>query len=387
MWQNVNSLLIKIWGRKVFSRKTAGIFTTLIYNAYFQRIYMNIIKQITHHFALPAFFFLAMSGGSMLAQANDEMSAVSGVSNTEMVAASGVSASVPKEQVYALVNGTPITYYDFNAEYLVTLKSRFYHGRASEEKMAAVRKELTDTMIERVLAVQDAERRGIKPDEKRIDRIIANLDRRGKLKGPNRDRLISQIRDIEGKKSQFYKLEKLLTNIPLPTQDQVKAYYDQHLDLFTEPEKLRLSVILISVDPSAPVNAWAEALEKARGVYNQIKSGADFAELARKVSGDKSAANGGDLGYLHHGMLPRGLEDKVDKFKVGEVVEPIKMLEGMAVFRLEDRIPPRVIPFDRAKARAEDLLVRDEKKRAWDENMDRLRKAAKIEIFQQKPAE
>jgi peptidylprolyl isomerase len=242
---------------------------------------------------------------------------------------------------------------------------------------------LKHTMIKRVLAVQDAERRGLKPNEKRTDRIIANLERRGKLAhAANRDELIKQIRDVEGKKSLYFQLQELLTNIPQPTQDEVKDYYEKHPDLFTEPEKLRLSVILISVDPSSPVSAWAAALEKARGVYNQIKNGADFAELARQISDDKSAANGGDLGYLHHGMLPRGLEDKVDKFQVGVVVEPIKMLEGMAIFRLEDRIPAKVIPFDRAKARAQDLLVRDEKQHAWDDNMARLRKAAKIEIFE-----
>jgi parvulin-like peptidyl-prolyl isomerase len=337
------------WGEKDNQlRKNGNFYIFLIYNEHFQGIRMNIIKHFGRHIVLSAFFFLVMAGGSVTAQADDGT-----------IAASGVAASEPGKGVYALVNGTPITYLEYNAELTTLLKQRYYHGRVSEAKAEGVRKELTDRMIDRVLMLQDAEQRGIKPDEKKVEEIIANLDRHGKLKGNNRDKLISQVRDIEGKRSQINQLKELVRNVPPPTPEEVRAYYDQHLDLFTEPEKMRLSVILVSVDPSSPPGVWA----------------------ARQVSGDKSAAKGGDLGYLHHGMLPRGLEDKVDKFKVGEVVEPIKLLEGMAVFRLEDRIPAIVIPFDRSKDRAEQLLIRDNQDHAWQENIDRLRKTAKIEIF------
>jgi parvulin-like peptidyl-prolyl isomerase len=338
----------------------------------FRGIYMNIIKHIDHRMVLSAFLCLGMGAASVSAQTLEEVSA-----------ASGVDTSVAKDKVYALVNGKPITFFEYNAELIALLKNRYYHGKLPEGKEEETRKELTDSMVSRILLVEEAERRGIKPDEAAIERVIARLDARGKLNGPGRDQLIIQIRDIEGKKSQIKQLEKRVRDVPPPNPDEIKAYYDQHTELFTEPEKLRLSVILVSVDPSSPVATWAEALNTARGIYNQVKNGADFAELARKISGDKSAANGGDLGYLHRGMLPKGLDDKVDKFQVGVVVEPIKMLEGMAVFRLEDRIPPTVHSYDEKKEQAKELLLREKQDHAWQETIDRLRKTAKIEFFQQ----
>lgn len=308
---------------------------------------------------------------------------VSALADTiEMAAASSVAETRGPRNVYAMVNGEPITTSEYNAELITLLKNRYYHGQVPQGKEEETRKELTDTMVNRILLLQDAEKRGIKPDEALVDKGIARWEARGKLNGPNREQLIGQIRSVEGKRSQLDQLGKLVrNNVAAPTPDEVKAYYDQHLDVFTEPEKLHLSVILVSVDPSSPVSAWAEAYGEAQKIYNQLRNGADFAELAKKVSGDKSAVNGGDLGYLHRGMLPKGLDDKVDKFKVGEVVEPIKMLEGMAVFRLNDRVPADKKEFNHVKDRAKDLLIREKQDLAWKENLERLRSLAKIEVY------
>ncbi|MGA8146133.1 MAG: peptidylprolyl isomerase [Gallionellaceae bacterium] len=335
---------------------------------------MRMIKPNRHHVILSALICLGMATS---ARADAGLDAASSVAQTQSHNGS----------IYALVNGEQITTREYNAELIDMLKNRFYHGQVPQGKEEETRKELTNTMVDRILLLQDAEKRGIKPDEAVVDRIIARWEARGKLNGPDRDLLIGQIRMIEGKRSQLDQLEKLVRgSVPQPTVEEVRAYYGQHPELFTEPEKLDLSVILVSVDPSSPVSAWADAYSQAQKIYDQVKNGADFAETARKVSGDKSAANGGDLGYLHRGMLPKGLDEKVDKFKVGEVVEPIKMLEGMAVFRLNDRIAPSQMKFDQVKERAEGLLFRERQDEAWKQNLERLRSQAKIEIFYTPPA-
>lgn len=290
--------------------------------------------------------------------------------------------AVENSKYYGTVNGEPITYLEYNAELTSMLQNRYYHGKVPEGKEEETRQELTNNIVERKLLIQDADKRGIKPDEEYVNGVINKWQSLGKLDGPDRNKLIRQITEIEGKRSQLNQLEQLIRGgVPEPTEEQVKHYYDEHPDLFTEPEKLHLSVILVSVDPSSPVTAWATALTEARGIYNQLKNGADFAELARKVSGDKSAANGGDLGYLHRGMLPKGLEDKVDNFVIGEPVEPIKMLEGMAVFRLNGKIPPNKVPFENVSERARALLIRENQDKAWKDNLDRLHSEADVQIF------
>jgi parvulin-like peptidyl-prolyl isomerase len=289
-----------------------------------------------------------------------------------------------EKKVYVLVNGTPIYVHQYNLELLNLLKNRYYHGKVPEGKATETRKELTDLMIDRVLLVQDAVQRGFKPDQARIARAVAS-EKEKNADNPiwqlNSERLVANISEIVGNKDLVEQVNKIVRNVPQPTSADVRAYYDRHLDLFTEPEKLHLSVILLKVDPSSPLEAWADAYTDALEIHHQIKEGADFAELARQRSGDKSAANGGDLGYLHRGMLPAALHGQLDNLHPGEVSEPIKGLQGFEVFRLEGRIPPGEMEFPLVEQRAMELLMREMRDQAVKDNIARLRNSAKIEII------
>lgn len=175
-----------------------------------------------------------------------------------------------------------------------------------------------------------------------------------------------------------------------PVSDaELARYYDAHRDLFTEPQQARLSVILLKVDPSAPSATWAAAEDEARAIRKRLAlapgngagaAGGDFAEAARMHSSDASAASGGDLGYLHQGMMPEALYEKLGSMKPGDVSEPLRLLEGVAIFRLTERREARLRPLEEVKERAAQLWRRDEGERRWAEFLARLRAAATIRI-------
>jgi parvulin-like peptidyl-prolyl isomerase len=112
----------------------------------------------------------------------------------------------------------------------------------------------------------------------------------------------------------------------------------------------------------------------------RIRGGADFAEQARLASTDEFAANGGDLGFLHAGVLPEGLEGIIDKLKTGEVTEPIETLQGIAIFRVDERVPPVLHPFESVADRAAALLLRESRDEAWQAFLAGLRKGSAISI-------
>jgi parvulin-like peptidyl-prolyl isomerase len=165
-----------------------------------------------------------------------------------------------------------------------------------------------------------------------------------------------------------------------PGEAAVRDYYRAHPEKFTEPERVRVSVILLRVDPSAPKASWDGAHAEAAQIHRRLKSGADFAELARLHSADKSAAAGGDMGYLHKGMLGSAVEQPVAKLSPGEITEPLTVLEGVAIFKLNERQPAKLEEFRQARARARELLAKDEQERAWKALVDRLRAATSIRI-------
>jgi len=72
----------------------------------------------------------------------------------------------------------------------------------------------------------------------------------------------------------------------------------------------KASHILIKWDADTEAGKKA-AKEKARGILNDIKKGASFADKAREFGTDGSASRGGDLGYFSSGTMVKPFQDAV----------------------------------------------------------------------------
>lgn len=341
-----------------------------------------MLKHTTHHSLLMPLLCLGMAVHSLSAKADSELPST--VTSAVEVTPAVEVAPAPAEQVYAMVNGKPITVDEYKILLAATMRQRFYHGNAPESQAEAVRKEVSELLIERALLIEEADRRGIKPDTAMVEQAVADADARYANMPrwqQQREQLLPGLKKQVAQQGQLDQIEKAVRDVPPPADEEVRTYYEQKPELFTEPAKLRLSVILLKVDPSSPKELWEKALEDTQAIYRRIKDGANFAEEARLHSTDHTASNGGDLGYVHRGMLPEALEEKIDKFQVGEVTEPITVLEGVSIFRIEERIEPKLRDFPEVASRAKELLRREQQDQAWRETVNRLREAASIQIL------
>jgi parvulin-like peptidyl-prolyl isomerase len=165
-----------------------------------------------------------------------------------------------------------------------------------------------------------------------------------------------------------------------PTPAQLEQYYQSHKDKFTSPEQVHLQMILLKVDPSSPQTKWDGAMDEGKAIAGRLKKGADFAELAKLHSGDPSADKGGDMGYVHAGMLPEPAQKAVDKLKPGEASEPIALMEGIGIFRLQARKAPLLNPLDTVRERCKDLYLRDKGEEQWTALLARLRKDTPVKF-------
>lgn len=305
---------------------------------------------------------------------------------TSAPAAPPVAATSPTAPaaLYASVNGKPVTRAEFLAAFSNYMRQKFYHGQVPEDQLLSAQKEVSDQIISRILFLEEIARRGIEPDAVDVERQIAVYDQRY-AGNPNwqksRETMLPGLRAKLGEQSQLARLEQAVRDVPSPGTEEVKAFYAAKPELFTEPEKLRLRSILLAVEPSAARLVWEAATREAESIVRRIRGGADFAEQARLSSNDANAENGGDMGYLHAGMLSENLQAKVSEFKVGEVADPIETLQGIVIIRLEDRTPAKLQPFERVAERARDLLLRDRKEQAWQSFVAKLRSAATVVIY------
>ncbi len=318
--------------------------------------------------------------------AGKQTTAVSAPASTEATTAPAATAHrdhAMSNTLFAEVNGQIISAGEYEATFLTMARQKFYHGKPPEAQVQALRLEVAERLINRVLLLNEVKLREIKADEKAIEATLAEYDKRyGNSPGwqQNRETMLPGLSAKLREQQLLERIEADARAVSAPSPAEVRAYYDSHNDLFTEPEKLHLSVILLKVDPSSPSSAWDKAEEEAAAIQRRILAGADFGELARLHSGDGSAEKDGDMGYIHRGMLPEGMHEKVDKMKSGELSAPIRVLEGFALLRLHDRREPKLRAFEEVTGRATDLLQRERSESAWKDFIAKLRTSASIRI-------
>ncbi len=292
-------------------------------------------------------------------------------------------ASKTAPEVFATVGESVITQDEYKAALQRAMRKRFYHFKPPEGQQRTFEREIAQDLIDRMLLVQEAARRGIKADEDRIAKQLASYEQRyaGNPRWEKEGaQLLESLKGFLETQDTVKQLEAQARDVPAPTDAQMKQYYDDHLDKFMEPEQQRLSLILLKVDPSAARAVWDAAMTEAGNLVERLRNGADFAELARLHSTDASAGKGGDMGYLHRGMLSAEAEAVADKLSEGEVSDPVRVLEGVAILRLVERKPALQRDYDQVRDRARELWVKEQSDRAWQALIDSLRASTKIEI-------
>jgi hypothetical protein len=294
------------------------------------------------------------------------------------------TAAGAESGLFARVGDQVITRQEYEQAVGQAFRQRFYHGRPPEDELDAVRQQVGEDLITRMLLLQEAERRGLSPDKAAVQTTLDSYDRRYAA-SPNwqsrREALLASLKTRLQEDDVLAQLEQSVRRVVPPRREELEAFYAANPDKFTEPARQRVSVILLRVDPSAPKSAWDDARVEAQGLVTRLGRGADFAELARIHSGDSSAEQGGDMGYLHQGMLTEGAQTVVDGLEVGTVSDPVRVLEGIAIFRVEDRQPARRRGFDDVQSRARELWLREQGDQAWTALKAKVRNGVPIQIY------
>jgi parvulin-like peptidyl-prolyl isomerase len=150
------------------------------------------------------------------------------------------------------------------------------------------------------------------------------------------------------------------------SSEEVKKYYEAHLDKFRTPESVKLSEIYLITTGKDEAAVKARALE----LITQIRAGADFGAIAaanseREKNGQRTAPQ--DKGYVGEFDLPSLREDLVAAIKdvkPGGVSEPIRTSDGYQILRVDARTPGGAKPtFNDNRVREQMLMERQAKER------------------------
>lgn len=120
------------------------------------------------------------------------------------------------------------------------------------------------------------------------------------------------------------------------TPEEVNAEMARYSEGADKPHYL-LAEIFFQVDNP---DKDADALKDAMSVETQLRSGGNFATIARQFSQSPSAAQGGDMGWVREGQLAPELNKALTKMAINTVSEPIRSIGGYYILALRARQEP-----------------------------------------------
>ena len=162
------------------------------------------------------------------------------------------------------------------------------------------------------------------------------------------------------------------------TEEEIKNYYDKHIEEFTNPEMRRISYIFFDFGSETPSGEGEKrTLERAKAIEERIKEGENFNDLAIKYSDAPSGRRGGNLGFL-----PKGKYQSFDKeawsLKIGEVSEPIKTKYGYCIIKVEEEKESWITPLENVKTLIGDKIRIEKKQKVIDDIKKEYRENKKV---------
>jgi peptidyl-prolyl cis-trans isomerase C len=153
------------------------------------------------------------------------------------------------------------------------------------------------------------------------------------------------------------------------TPDAMKAVYEDASKQITSEQEVHARHILVPTE------------EEAKKVEDQLKKGADFAELAKKESKDPGASDGGDLGFFTKEQMVPEFSKVAFALEPGKISAPVKTQFGWHIIKVEEKRNRKAPTFDQVKPQIEQFVTR----KAQADYVAKLRETAKVERMD-KPA-
>ncbi|MFQ6038128.1 MAG: peptidylprolyl isomerase, partial [Candidatus Aminicenantales bacterium] len=157
------------------------------------------------------------------------------------------------------------------------------------------------------------------------------------------------------------------------SEEEIRAYYEEHKGEFLLPERVKVSQILLANE------------ERAVGVRERLKDSTEeeFRKVAREESVGVEAAKGGEMGVFEMGQLPYEMEKVIFPLDVGELSPVLESSYGFHIFRLDARYEPELVSVEKAAPSIKARLLSQKIKQRLSERLEQLKKSMEWDIFPQ----
>ena len=323
-----------------------------------------------------------------------------------LLAQTQVTSTETVEEIIARINNNIITRADLRkAREQLQIEAKQQPNSADAEQAASQHeKDLLRDLIDQQLLLGKAQDLGISVDTDLVKKLD---DVRKQLHADSMEDLekAAQAQGISFEDFKQNMKNNLLTQRVISQEvgghinvssGEIQDFYNQHKTELERPEQVRLSEILIAIQaqpapasskdqaaspaPAPTPQDVAQAQTKVDQVYDMLKKGGNFDELAKKYSNGPTASAGGDLEYFKRGTLSKDLETTVFGLKAGQYTEPVRTNQGFVILKVTEHQTPGIPPVKEVESQIQEQIYMTKMQPALRDYLTKLREEAYIDI-------
>ncbi|EJL6554461.1 peptidylprolyl isomerase SurA [Vibrio cholerae] len=250
--------------------------------------------------------------------------------------------ATPKQldSVAVIVNSGVILQSDVDSA-LKTIKANAKQNKQPLPQETVLREQVLEKLIIDTLQQQEADRIGVKIDDNRLNEAIKEI---AKNNQQTQEQLIAsvaqegltypefreQVRKEMAASDARNALVRRRINILPAEVDTLAELLTQETDATVQ---YKISHIQLRVDDGQDKSA-AETL--ANKLVNDLKNGADFAQMAYAYSKGPKALQGGDWGWMRKEEMPTIFADQIKMQNKGSIIGPFRSGVGFHILKIDD---------------------------------------------------
>ena len=273
------------------------------------------------------------------------------------LAACGSGTESPDNTVAATVNGKKIMSQE--VERVIHQQAQGNESKMSAHDLAQARLTVLDKLIQREVLFQRAEQEKLMPTEEQITSAINQQKQQGGVTDEEFARTLKEqnmsveaVREEAKKDLAINSLQDKYAGKITISDREVEDYYNANKPQFVNARGVGLAMIMVDPADNSQQGITnddakndADAKTKIDNINQQLKSGADFATVARARSEDAdSVPRGGDIGFASEDDLKRNgfPADLVARFmgsmQAGDRTDPVRFPSGKwYIFKLQEK--------------------------------------------------
>jgi peptidyl-prolyl cis-trans isomerase SurA len=293
------------------------------------------------------------------------------------------------DRVAATVNGDVITLRDLERAGGSALSEAnvMPPGPERDRTRAEALRAAFDVLVADKLFQQQVKKLGLEVTDAQIDAQINEiksqnhfdddqLERALMAQGLTRDAFRERIRN---QLQNFSVLQYKVGGRVKVTDQELENYYRSHPQEFDGDEEIHVRHVFLPLAENASAAEVRRVQDDGNRILQRLRSGEDFARVARDVSRGPSAEAGGDLGWLKRGTIQKALEDAAFSLKDGQFSGLIRAGNGVHILRVDEHRKGAGHSFAEVKETIRDRLVNEQADRYRVQYVAELRREALIE--------